>query len=175
MDAMELVEVIGDRFHPYLPEKSVLVPVPGHEGYATHSVRMCAAILVATAKANQTDGAVKKYSTLCDCLSCVPHPSLCVMKHRGEDISRVEVEVQWKNELEKDLFNSYVRDGLVPILVDNVVDTGKTARSCMRRLGVGPVQVIAIGSTGRQDPDWPADPISSFIDTYGALSDIGCL
>lgn len=153
MDAMELVEVIGDRFHPYLPEKSVLVPVPGHEGYATHSVRMCAAILVATAKANQADSAVKKYTTLCDCLSCVPHPSLCVMKHRGEDISRVEVEVQWKNELEKELFNSYVRDGLVPILVDNVVDTGKTVRSCMRRLGVGPVQVIAIGSTGRQDPD----------------------
>ena len=150
MSAYDYVKLIGDRFYPFLPEKSVLIPVPGHDGKASHTLQLCSAILVSTATANCEDGVVKKYAALCDCLCCPPHPSFCELKHNGEDIADIPLVMQWLNEVEKWVLDSYINDGCVPILVDNVVDTGKTARACMDRIGRGPLQVIAIGNTGRQ-------------------------
>ena len=40
MSADDYVKLIGDRFYPFLPEKSVLIPVPGHDGTASHTLQL---------------------------------------------------------------------------------------------------------------------------------------
>lgn len=129
--AMLLVEAI-DR-------PTVLVPVPSHTGFATDMFALAGAVCVEAAKRGVP-------CEVADVLACRPHPSLCDEKHkeRGghpEDIRIVMYQMGGEKSMER-LAGKYI------LLVDNVVDTGKTARAALSALPAAN-GILAIGNTGR--------------------------
>lgn len=128
------------RIAASLPEGEwFLVPAPSHRGKAEDS------LLLATAIATEYNRLHDGFAVVCNILECEPHPSLCDEKHAGRDVSCVDIRVRLK-----DVPVAYalsLRTDLPAWLVDNVVDTGRTARACMRALP--PLRgVIAVGDTG---------------------------
>ena len=161
IEVPELVNNIGASFLPVLPSHALLIPVPGHDGSATHTLRLAAAIAAKSIMVNRDaekfgDTKNNKYVYPFDCLKCNPHVSFCERKRSGEDISKDELKVEFKNEYsltDKEIISRNLQLGYKFVLVDNVVDTGKTVRSCMKALepyiNKEDILVLAIGDTGR--------------------------
>lgn len=129
--AMLLVEAI-DR-------PTVLVPVPSHTGFATDMFALAGAVCVEAAKRGVP-------CEVADVLACRPHPSLCDEKHKEggghpEDIRIVMYLMGGEKSMER-LAGKYI------LLVDNVVDTGKTARAALSALPTAN-GILAIGDTGK--------------------------
>ena len=118
---------------------TVLVPVPSHTGFATDMFALAGAVCVEAAKRGVP-------CEVADVLACRPHPSLCDEKHKEggghpEDIRIVMYQMGGAAARER-LAGKYV------LLVDNVVDTGKTARAAFAALPAAN-GILAIGDTGR--------------------------
>ena len=125
--------------HRPLPSKCVLIPVPGHLGTATYT-RDIAEVL------SQRTGFPMKDTVVLDCLEGTPRESLCERKHAGETIGDINVSFRIKSKACKDTLRELVEKGYEPILFDNVVDTGTTAKAAMDALGQT-CRVLAIGDT----------------------------
>lgn len=138
----EALEDAAAILAPHVTEKTVLVPVPGRSGYADYTFEL----------AQQIEREVLEKDTLKDvrvfnCLICDEHESLCEVKRAGGDADDVPMNIRFRGLEEEDLFNGvYYRQGYRVLLVDNIVDTGKTARACMDVLG--DCDVLCLCDTG---------------------------
>lgn len=132
-----------DRLEPLamaLPDKAILVPVPGHEGRAEHTLDL-AYRLQAIAKALSKDARV------IDALKGSARESLCALKQQGKDISGVRVEFTLNpEEIDREGVEILSKTFRF-VLVDNVIDTGKTAGAAIQALKVD-CGAVAIGTTG---------------------------
>lgn len=118
---------------------TVLVPVPSHTGFATDMFALAGVVCVEAAKRGVP-------CEVADVLACRPHPSLCEEKHKEggghpEDIRIVMYQMGGEKSMER-LAGKYV------LLVDNVVDTGKTARAALAALPAAS-GILAVGDTGK--------------------------
>ena len=129
----------AQRLAKFLPVAAVLIPVPGHRGYPDYTDTLAFEIVRAAQKLGKE---IKHFPVLL----CQPHPSFCQLKHDEKKVLP-EIRMKWSSEYWKKTILEYQEAGYDVILVDNVIDTGKTARACMSLLG--PVQVLATGDTGR--------------------------
>ena len=143
MGPYDMVKGIAWTLLDSLPQKAVLIPIPGHTGFATHTLRLAYAIEVA---ASQSE--TKKEIHVVHNLIGERHVSLCETKHNGGKAEDINVVIQPITLLSKIILSTYIKEGYVPVLVDNVVDTGKTARAAIAALGNIECQVLAIGKTG---------------------------
>ena len=121
-----------------IPDGSVLVPVPGHKGRARSTYFLAQAI--------RQKAFPGKNLLVYDCLKSKRHTSLCELKQKGLPTEGVELGVRFTNFFAKIAFQS-VRIGRTVILIDNVIDTGKTVRACMEVLE-GDVKTAVVGDTG---------------------------
>lgn len=117
--------------------RAFLVPVPSHHGPATDTLQLALAIAECVNKAGGT-------ALVTDILEAEPHASLCEAKHNGGDPLAIDVRIKVKDVPVARL----VRRGTkIPVyLVDNVVDTGHTARACMKAIATD--GILAVGDTG---------------------------
>ena len=129
-----------------IPEKCVLIPVPSHFGQATYT-RALARLIAFNACLW-----LNKNAIYADSLFCNYHESLCELKQKGANIDNVEVNVAVKHAF-GDILRHYVEEGRDIVVVDNVVDTGKTASSCIVAIREVvddnvPVKILCLGDTG---------------------------
>lgn len=116
-----------------------LVPVPSHHGPAVDTLQL--AMAVAEELNRHDDG----LAFVCDILESDPHPSLCEVKRSGGDPDAVAFKMRLKAMPAARFLRD--RPHLPVFLVDNVVDTGHTARACLEALPSAS-GVIAVGDTG---------------------------
>lgn len=113
----------------------ILVPIPSHTGRATDTLTLAKAIRDALAEKSLR-------APVIDGLECDPHESLCELKHtEGGDTDKVEILMR----VTESILYEYLVNNTPVYLVDNVVDTGKTARAALKALPTN--GVIAIGYT----------------------------
>ena len=122
----------------HVPTKTVLIPVPGHEGYATHTLLLSKAIALQC----ENDG---KTVLVWDALEANSRPSLCELKQEQRDPSGIKIQIRWKGNLSKRTLQFFTKKSYKIILVDNVIDTGKTVLACQKT--VGPLPLLVIGDT----------------------------
>lgn len=128
-----------------LPDTCVLIPVPSHEGQPGHALTLATFLAIEGRKMGKTVH-VRPY------LVGNRHRSLCEVKHEGGDPSAVRMTFRFRNPVSdrRDL-ETLTEIGVQPVIVDNVVDTGKTVREALRALGTN-APVAAIGDTGNWKP-----------------------
>ena len=111
---------------PLIPRHAVLVPIPGHEGKAKQTLQLCRAI--------------SSYTGLPvgDVLQGKNRESNYVAKHEGKGLTERDMGFRKVAQLPK---------GRIPVYVDNVVDTGTTAKAAYHAVGKGMVVTFAISDT----------------------------
>lgn len=119
--------------------RCLLVPVPSHLGPAVGTLQLAMAI---AEEINRRDDGP---AYVCDILESDPHPSLCEVKRSGGDPGAVAFKVRLKAMPAALSLRDHPH--LPVYLVDNVVDTGHTARACLEALPSAS-GVIAVGDTG---------------------------
>lgn len=124
-----------------LPDGCVLIPVPSHDGQPGYALTLATFLAVEARKRGKTVH-VRPY------LVGNRHRSLCEVKHEGGDPAAVKVAFRLRHPVSdrRDL-ETLTGLGMQPVVIDNVVDTGRTAREALRALGT-PGSVAAIGDTG---------------------------
>lgn len=122
-----------------LGPKTVLVPVPGHDGKAGYTLDICFAL---------RRHAGRKDVRIVDALQGNAHPPLCETKHAGGNADAIPVTFMLKeSEIDAGQVRTLAKDFDI-VLVDNVIDSGRTALLAEKALGV-PCKLITIGTTGR--------------------------
>lgn len=120
-------------------DKVVLIPVPGHEGYPSYTHALCCGMAITYPPQGMK-------MQIFAAVTCEPRESLCSLKEAGEplpDELRFDTEPA---DLQK--LHSLISLGYKPIVIDNVIDTGRTAKAMQEALGV-PCAFMCIGATGR--------------------------
>ena len=126
---------------PYVPNGSILVPVPNHDGRAGYTLELAKAI---------RERLPRKDVTVLDALKGLPHPSLCEMKHAGFNLASVDYGFDFTGRRERMFLKNYNGSNGHPVfLVDNVIDTGRTARAAYVALGLPDTRLLALGNTFR--------------------------
>ena len=123
-----------------------LVPLPSHHGQAVDSFHLAWAVAAEINRRSRQRDLHGCVATVCDILECDPHVSLCEAKHAGEDPDGIDVRVRLRDVPIAQLISR--RPEMPVFLVDNVVDTGHTARACMQVLPSAK-GILAVGDTGR--------------------------
>ena len=120
----EAVNLAAEKIVPVLPDVyAALVPAPGHEGYATHTLRLANKISELTGL------------PVVDALRGEPRESQYDHKKAtGKPLNAEELRI-FKVA---DIPHPYM-----PIVIDNVVHTGNTAEACVKALGGGIVVSLA--------------------------------
>lgn len=134
-------EAIGrqaKRLAAHIPTKTVLIPVPGHKGYATHTLLLSEAIAIQC----KNDG---KTVLVWDALEGNSRPSLCELKQQQQESDRIKIQIRWKGNFSKRTLQFFTKKNREILLVDNVIDTGKTVLACQKV--TGPLPLLAIGDT----------------------------
>jgi hypothetical protein len=132
-----------------IPDKSILIPVPGHDSRQTYMR------LIGTAAVFEAEKLGKDIRVLF-ALDGKEHPSLCELKEKGLPVDGVDLGIRWSTP-EKDYrqcLEKNIAEGYRPVLIDNVIDTGKTIKACLDVIGDADVAVL--GNTGR----WTRECIS---------------
>jgi predicted amidophosphoribosyltransferase len=111
-----------------LPENAVLVPIPGHYGFAFQTLYLARAISA------QSNGKIP----VANLLKGNSRVSNYQAKKEGHPLSAEELGFHQVRKLPK---------GKVPYLLDNVVDTGTTAKAAVKALGGGIVLSYAMSNT----------------------------
>ena len=111
-----------------LPENAVVVPIPGHHGFALQTLYLARAI------SEQSDGIIP----VANVLKGNGRLSNYQAKKEGHPLSAFELGFRQVAPLPK---------GKVPYLLDNVVDTGTTAKAAINALGGGIVLSYAMSDT----------------------------
>lgn len=124
----------------HVPDGAILVPVPNREGKADYTLLLAEAI--------KDHCAPERSVHVVDALTGHPHPSLCLLKEAGLPTDGVDFGFRYRNRREKLFLASFNGSTGNPVyLVDNVVDTGRTARAAARALRLPEVGLLAIGNT----------------------------
>ena len=127
-----------------LPGGCVLIPVPGRSGVPGYTLRLSELI-------RDEMSLLGKSASVEDAIRTNPHPSLNEAKHKGIPPADIPITAAWKDgRTERRIARLITEKGALPVLVDNVVDTGHTARSCalpFRSIGIEEISVAAIGDT----------------------------
>lgn len=106
-----------------IPENAVLIPAPSHKGKATTMLQLAEAIAERTG------------SEVADILESSPRASQYTAKKQGgKAIAAKDMGIK---------VNGQLPEGKVPVIIDNVVDTGNTAEACVQALGTGIVASLA--------------------------------
>ena len=111
-----------------LPENAVVVPIPGHHGFALQTLYLGRAI------SELSGGSI----TVANVLKGINRVSNYQAKKDGHPLSAEELGFHQVRTLPK---------GKVPYLLDNVVDTGTTAKAAVKALGGGIVLSYAMSDT----------------------------
>ena len=118
-----VIERIADMMSPLIPSEAVLIPTPSHKGYATDMLALSEAIAQRTgveiADVLKSDTRVSQYT---------------VKKETGKAIDADKLGIYAVGE---------IPNGKIPVIVDNVVDSGNTAEACVRAIGKGVVISLA--------------------------------
>ena len=128
---MQAINKAADLMTPlissYTPDKAVLVPTPSHTGAANDMLALANAISERTG------------IQVADVLRSAPRESQYkVKKETGKPLSSVELGIRKDGD---------IPDGKLPIIVDNVVGSGNTAKACVDALGSGIVLAVASAVT----------------------------
>ena len=109
-----------------IPRNAVLVPIPGHEGMAKQTLQLCKAI--------------SSYTGLpvADVLKGKERESNYSAKHEGQGLTVKDMGIMQVGKLPF---------GKIPTYIDNVVDTGTTAKAAYQAVGRGVVISFAISNT----------------------------
>lgn len=118
----KVVAEVADRMAPLIPKDAVLVPAPSRTGEATDMLD------VAKALSERTGAPVA------DVLRGSERRSQFEAKKAGEPLRAGDMRVILQGELP---------EGKIPVVIDNVVDTGNTAEACVKALGKGVVVSLA--------------------------------
>lgn len=118
----KVIAEVADLMAPIIPEDAVLVPAPSHSGEATDMLD------VANAIAERTGVPVA------DVLRGAERGSQREAKRRGAPIASGDMGITMEGELP---------EGKIPVVIDNVVDSGNTAEACVQALGKGVVASLA--------------------------------
>ena len=118
-----VIERIADMMSPLIPSEAVLIPAPSHKGYATDMLALSEAIAQRTgaeiADVLKSDTRVSQYTA---------------KKETGKAIDSDKLGIYAVGE---------IPNGKIPVIVDNVVDSGNTAEACVRAIGKGVVISLA--------------------------------
>lgn len=120
---VESIELAAQTLSSLIPEGSILVPIPGRFGYATYTLLLA----IRTAK--------KGEFRIENCLRGEVRDGLCEMKKEGK---KPKEPIFWKK------YRPAKRGKIV--LIDNVYDTGMTARAAKKALG-RKCDIAVIGKT----------------------------
>lgn len=122
----EMVRKAAELLAPIIPQDAVLVPAPSHTGEATDMLDLANAIAeitgVSVANVLKSEVRASQYQT---------------KKETGRPITSDKMGITMEGELP---------EGKIPVVIDNVVDSGNTAEACIKALGTGVVVSIADAS-----------------------------
>ena len=124
----QAIEYCARQLARMLPENAVIVPVPGHYGYAVQTLYLARAI------SEHSNGNIP----VANVLKGINRVSNYQAKKDGHPLSAEELGFHQVRTLPK---------GKVPYLLDNVVDTGTTAKAAVKALGGGIVLSYAMSDT----------------------------
>ena len=112
-----------------VPTDCVIVPMPGHDGYADGMKMVCYELQDLSDR------------VMCNCLTCTPHESVYEQKKRGETPSSVDMkcDVEALNEI---LYEYSIPKSEVYI-IDSVVDTGTTAKAALQAMPFATIIALA--------------------------------
>lgn len=110
----DAIDYAARRMAAVVPTNAVLVPIPGHHGVADQTLRLVQALSSYT------------HLPFVDALRGRDHESQYEAKRRGHVLSGREMGFQQVRVLPS---------GRIPCLIDNVVDTGTTAKAAAEALG----------------------------------------
>ena len=117
-----VVSSVADLMAPLIPKDAVLVPAPSRKGTATDMLDLAQAL-------SERTGA-----PVADVLRGGERGSQYEAKKAGRPLSVDDLGIKAISKLP---------DGKLPVVIDNVVDTGSTAEACVRALGKGIVVSLA--------------------------------
>ena len=122
----EAIDHAARHMIPLIPRGAVLVPIPGHEGVAKQTNDLCRAIASYTGLpiANVLRGASREANY--------------TAKHEGKGLTEKDMAIHQVASLPKDK---------TPVFVDNVIDTGTTAKAAYHAVGRGMVIAFAMSDT----------------------------
>ena len=109
-----------------LPKNAVLVPIPGRHGTPDQTMRLC------------RDIASYTHLPIIDALRGNDRKSQYEAKYKGRSLTEEQLGFNKVTSLPSDR---------VPYLIDNVVDTGTTAKAAVKALGGGVVLSYAMSDT----------------------------
>lgn len=136
--------VFYDEASAAMPVKAVLVPMPGCGGIASYTNEMAHELAMSLNK--QSCG---KTAVVLNCLVGSVRDSVCRRKEAGEPFDDIQFGFRFVNDEAKERLEKFIRAGWDVILVDNVIDTGTTARAAMQAMELSDAEcgVFAIGNT----------------------------
>ena len=121
----------------HLPPRCVLIPVPGHTGKPTTIIPLVEELsAIYQRKAMSSRRRIRRHvAVLPNALECHPHEPLYDLKKKGQDISGIDLSARYSGELYAMAVDEYRKAGYSVVIVDNVIDTGKTATECIKAIG----------------------------------------
>lgn len=111
-----------------IPRNAVLVPTPSHNGNATTTLLLANEIARITGR------------PVADVLKGKVRDRQYDAKKKGSTLTAGDMGIAMKGTLPK---------GVVPIVIDNVIATGNTAKACLDALGKGMVVALADDDTSK--------------------------
>ncbi|MBQ9173732.1 MAG: phosphoribosyltransferase [Bacteroidales bacterium] len=117
-----------------VPERALIVPIPSRWGFATNTLQL----------ARMTVLFAGKRCTYANILKGDFRESLYDLKKAGTDIKGIDLGLRFHSDAKKILTTARI-DKRPIILLDNVIDTGTTARACLHL--IKDAMVMAIGDT----------------------------
>ena len=126
----EAITRTAERLAPMIPKDAVLIPIPSHDGKANDMLALAEAISTIT------------HSEVKDILRSEPRKSQYEAKRNGRPLMPSDLNI---------ISTKTVPMTKIPILIDNVIDTGATAEAAVQAVGRGIVVSLAsTSSTYRQ-------------------------
>ncbi|MBQ8082602.1 MAG: hypothetical protein IJ241_00310 [Clostridia bacterium] len=131
----EAIHEAAEYLARQVPENALLVPVPGRWGLATNTLLL----------SRETAILAQKKVTYANILKGNIRNSLYELKKAGQDISTIRLGIRRIPNSET-ILSQAQEDGRPIILVDNVVDTGTTAKACLKV--IPDADLLAVGDAG---------------------------
>ena len=122
----DAIDYAARQIAKLLPQNAVLVPIPGHHGKAEQTMQLARAISSYT------------HLPIVDALRGIERDSQYDAKKRGQTLSGENMGFYRQKSLSTNR---------IPYIIDNVVDTGNTAKAAVKALGCGIVISFAMSDT----------------------------
>ena len=122
----DAIDYAARQIAKLLPQNAVLVPIPGHHGKTEQTMQLAKAISSYT------------HLPIVEALRGIERDSQYDAKKRGQTLSAEDMGFYKYKDLPSNR---------TPYLIDNVVDTGNTAKAAIRALGCGTVTSFAMNDT----------------------------